>query len=107
MSVFTDVTNEKTKDRIEWLIKNYEELRDDDKKLWLAYACKYHDLKETLGDKYKNFKSFLLADDFPTFESVTRIRRKFQEEGKYHGTKRKQKLESAEDMRDWANRTCF
>ena len=94
----------KVKDKVEFLLKQYPVLRDDDKKLWLAYLNKYHNLRENLksSDPYESFKSIMLDPKTPTMESIRRTRQKFQESGKYLGEKRAKKLEEASNMKDWA-----
>ena len=91
----------KAKDRVEYLLSTYPKTQDCDKRLWLAYLVKFHELDQILGaDAYKKFCNILLDKDTVTMESVRRVRQKFQEHGKYVGTKRKQKLEEELEVRN-------
>lgn len=70
----------KVQDRVTFLLERYPEVRDSDKLLWLAYNCHFNNLKEvTYTGKYENFKSWLLREEVPVFESLSRARRKIQE----------------------------
>lgn len=91
------------KDKVQYVLENYPKTQDNDKLLWLAVMVVNYDLREVLGENaYLNFKSWLLKNDIPTFESVTRIRRKFQEANLYVGTKRNHRLNEEGLVRDWA-----
>lgn len=71
----------KVQDRVKFLLERYPEVRDSDKLLWLAYNCHFNNLKEvTYTGKYENFKAWLLREEVPVFESLSRARRKIQEE---------------------------
>ncbi len=98
MSVENDLFNTNMAQHVHALIKQYEILRDDDKRLWLAFCVKHKDLKKILGpEKYEQFKYWLLNSDVPTFESVSRARRKIQEHFEdTRGAKYRRKKESAE-----------
>ena len=67
--------------RVKAILELSPAARDDDKLLWLAYVNQYFGLKRKLGDTaYNSFKEFLLNNDLPSFESISRARRKNQEE---------------------------
>lgn len=71
----------KVQDRVLFLLERYPEVRDSDKLLWLAYNCHFNNLKEvTLTGQYAHFKSWLMREEVPVFESLSRARRKLQEE---------------------------
>lgn len=90
------------KDKVENILAKFPETQDDDKLLWIAIMVVFYDLKNVLGsDKYDKFKYWLIKNNIPAFESVRRVRQKYQEEGKYVGTKRKYKLEEESLVRDW------
>lgn len=93
-----------TKDRVELLLKKFPATRDNDKLLWLAYAVHYKDLRSVFNNAgaYRVFKSWLLSSGVPTFESVRRVRQKFQESGKYVGTSRKSRMKIEKEVRQWA-----
>ena len=68
-------------DRVKFLLERYPEVRDSDKLLWLTYNCHFNNLKEvTYTGKYENLKAWLLREEVPVFESLSRARRKIQEE---------------------------
>lgn len=69
------------KETVEFLLTSYEELRDNDTLLFLAYLNLKHDLRYRIGkDNYETMKKILLHEDTPKFESISRRRRKLQEE---------------------------
>jgi hypothetical protein len=81
------------KSKVETLLSNYPQLRDSDKLLWLAYLNKFHNLNQIIGQaSYELLKSLLMNENTPTMESVRRVRQKLQEEGKYQGTMRKNRM---------------
>ena len=92
----------KIKDKVRYVLENYPKTRDCDKHLWLAYMCIFHNLKQKMGDvPYKIFRDMFLSSDVPVTESVRRVRQKFQEEGLYTGTKRKEKLIESSKVREY------
>jgi len=81
------------KEKVEKLLSRHFETRDSDKLLWIAYLVSYHGLREILDDdSYFKFKNMIMNENTPTVESITRIRRKFQEDGKYEGNNRAQRM---------------
>jgi len=100
----------KIKDRVEYLLYHYPDTRDSDKLLWIAYMVIFYDMKSCFDGSesgYAAFKKLIMSNKTPTFESLTRVRRKFQEAGMYIGTKRMEKMEESEKVRDWANTTSY
>lgn len=92
------------KDKIRGLLKSHKPLRDDDKKLWLAYLITHHSLKEkmnTSSDPYETLCDILI-DDIPGMDSIRRTRQQIQETGLYVGEKRKQRLVAAKQVSKWA-----
>lgn len=88
------------KDRVEYLLKEYPMLQDDDVLLILAYLNRYHGLMSNIGvDSYMKLKSLLLDKGTPKFASIVRVRAKIQEQGMYQGTRRTERLEEAENVR--------
>lgn len=70
----------KVQDRVKFLLERYPEVRDSDKLLWLAYNCHFNNLKEvTRTGRYDCFKDWMLREEVPVFESLSRARRKIQE----------------------------
>lgn len=74
-------------DKVEKLLKEYPECRSSDKRLWITYLVMYHNLREDMRNKPElAFESFVLTmmdKNTPSFESVSRSRRKIQERGDY------------------------
>ena len=94
----------KIKDKVEYILKSHPATRDSDKLLWLAYLCLHHDLRQELSrssDPYETLKSIVMSEKTPTMESVRRVRQKHQENGKYLGLRRKQRLAEAEMVSEW------
>ena len=76
------------------VLENNIVARDCDKTLWLEVMRCYRrlDLKFIRPGKrltWAGFRKFMLEDGTPPFESITRARRKIQEEGEFLGKKRK------------------
>lgn len=93
------------KERVAYILERHPVTRDCDKTLWLAYMVFYHGLKGTLEksfDPYSDFRALLLDKKVPSFESLARIRRKFQEAGQYVGTKRDVRGKEESEVREWA-----
>jgi hypothetical protein len=89
---------------VEGLLKSHKPLRDDDKKLWLAYLITHHNLKEkmnTSSDPYETLCDILI-DDIPGMDTIRRTRQQIQEAGLYVGEKRKQRLVAAKQVSKWA-----
>lgn len=90
-----------TKEKVEFLLSEYPQLRDSDKLLWLAFLSKFHDLKNTLGDEaYGKLKQIIMDKKTPTMESVRRVRQKIQEQGLFIGAKRKYRMAESEDVKE-------
>jgi len=99
----------KCKDRVEYLLSTQPETRDCDKTLWLMYLFTFHNLKSIDHTSTPSLRltEVLLASETPTPESIRRIRQKYQESGLYVGTKRKQKLEESDKVRQWAREIVY
>lgn len=80
MSVEKDLLNPNISSRVYYLLGKNHTLRDDDKRLWFAYCEAFLNLQETLlTGEPQDFYNWLLNPDVPTFESISRCRRKLQE----------------------------
>lgn len=100
--MITDLEN--NKDQVEHILKTYPDTRDNDKLLWLAYLCVFQNLQDVLGtNHYLALKDLVLKEDTATMESITRLRRKFQEAGQYQGKNRAKRIEEASKVREWSN----
>ncbi len=90
----------KVQDRVMFLLERYPEVRDSDKLLWLAYNCHFNNLKEvSLTGKYENFKAWLLREEVPVFESLSRARRKIQEEKPELAGEKQKRLQESKKVR--------
>lgn len=93
-------------DRVNTIMVEHPETRDNDWLLILAYLCFYHGLKKEIGAiAYIALKKLIIDSGIPTGESITRARRKLQEtyptlRGLSY-QKRHKVLEP--EMRDWVN----
>lgn len=93
-----------SKDKVEALISQFEPLRDDDKRLWLAYLNVFHSLEKRLNNAenpWEELKLVLYDKDTPMPESIRRIRQKFQQDGLYLGKKRELMLEEMNRVTDY------
>mgnify|MGYP003606029781 CR=1 FL=1 len=73
----SEVIREKIRD----LLVKYPDFRNDDKKLWLAYLNVNFDLKKKMNyESYELFKKTILSDSTPSLGTITKLRRKVQEE---------------------------
>lgn len=92
-------------DRVEEILKKHPETRDNDKLLWLAYNCIHNGLQNMFSGtlRYMEFRKWLLQDEVPVFESLSRARRKIQENNEaLEGAQRAKRLDEAEGVRQWA-----
>lgn len=92
----------KVKDKVAWILNKYPNTRDSDKLLWIAYLVTYHDLRNQIGDEaYNKMKSIIMDKNTASMESVRRVRQKLQEDGLYLGENRKQRLDEADEVREY------
>lgn len=91
----------KVNEKVESILSRYAETRDSDKKLWLAYNVIYNDLKNVLGEaNYYKFRKWLLQEKTPVFESLSRCRRKIQENRPELEGNKSRRLEEEKEIRD-------
>jgi hypothetical protein len=91
---------------VEFILSQNREARDDDLLLYFTYL----ERTTTLGYSFFNLGINSLKDlhkeikmlNIPSYESVSRARRKIQEEGRWIGTKRAARLGEAKAVSDWA-----
>lgn len=95
----------KTKDRVQNLLSMHPETRDNDTLLILAYLCLNHGLLGKIGEQaYASLKDLVLAGKVPSFETITRARRRLQAEHESlrgDAYSRRQTVD-APAMREWA-----
>jgi hypothetical protein len=97
----------KVADLVELLLSqpNSDRLRDSDKLLILAYMNRYHGLAQKIGDRSFAILREIIMNEMPSLESITRSRRKFQEEGKYIGTNKKERKAQEAKVRENLRKT--
>ena len=67
------------KERVEYILRNYPESRNDDRYLWLLYVR----LFEPELSKYIKFVPYEVLKSVVSFETIRRVRQLIQAEGKY------------------------
>ena len=83
MSVSKDLKSGEISERVEKTLELFESSRNSDKRLILFYMVHNHDLVSKIGHvAYAELRKILLKE-MPSFETITRARRKIQAEGKY------------------------
>lgn len=93
----------KVKTKVEYLLDKYPATRDSDKMLWLAYIVIFEGVKSLFNKKqYEEFKKKIL--NAPTPESLTRVRRKFQEQGLYVSENREERMREAQKVSEWSQK---
>lgn len=95
-------------DKVEKILRDHPDTRDSDKLLWLAYSCKHTNLKTLFASKnfdYLTFKKWLMHEDTPMFESLSRARRKIQEDNPELQGDKPLRMEEAEQVSLWAKGT--
>ena len=87
----------KLKDKIELILKDHAGARDSDKMLIVIYISIYH--KDCLRRGLDGQDHIALVDFYhlPAFESITRVRRKLQKEGRYNSTKQVEEARRAKE----------
>ena len=83
------------KDKVKYLLDTYEETRNSDMYLYTMYLHDFHrdECIVVNGKQHVTLDTILRA---PNFESIIRIRQKFQESGFYKPTKEEVKLKRKE-----------
>jgi hypothetical protein len=66
--------------RVHDILVKHPQCRDNDKLLWLAYNRIWNNLDANALTSYETFKAWVLKDTTPVFESLSRARRKIQEQ---------------------------
>lgn len=78
--------------KVKQILRDDLAARDDDRRLFILYAQKYHNIESSVH----SFMAALVG--MPAFESITRARRKVQENPKYWGRKRKQREAARQEV---------
>jgi hypothetical protein len=101
MSVIEDLKT--VENRVKVILIKYPETRNNDKKLWLAYNLLHNDLKPVVktGD-WETFRVWIMSKKTPMFESLSRARRKIQEDHPVLAGAKKKRLKIAEEVKEWS-----
>jgi len=70
----------KVKDRVEWILQNYDSARNNDTVLEFIYMRKFENIQIPFVE-WEKIRHI-------SMETISRVRRKFQEQGKYMPTSR-------------------
>ena len=90
--------------RVGGLLKAYPDTRDNDKALITRYMTAWHDLKARIGSEAFDIVKEVIFEEMPTFETITRMRRKYQENGLFLASTEASasRLEAEAAVRDWS-----
>ena len=69
--------------RVSYILKDYSKTRSSDKVLIIAYMMIWHKLHKKIGKEAMNIVKEVIFKEMPSFETITRSRRKLQEAGLY------------------------
>lgn len=98
----------KVTEKVEKLLKDYPECRSSDKRLWITYLVVYHNLRMDMRNKpdlaFETFVLTMMDKATPSFESISRSRRKFQEKGMYLPSEQiaKARKQRQDDIKVWS-----
>lgn len=92
----------KIRPNVEKILAEHERARDCDKFLYMVYLRTFVDGKKIYNANFDEFARYICSGDVPIPESISRVRRKIQEEGLYHGEKRKARLAKAKPVAEWS-----
>lgn len=86
--------------QVDHILREYEKARDDDRLLLMAYMHYFGDLTEEEQEAFKILSPALKR--MPSIESLTRLRRKLQEENPYlRGIHYKQRKTREKQIREY------
>lgn len=88
--------------KVEWLLERHPAARDSDKVLYIEYLRRYTPLGINLFYTIGEIGECIMADDVPTPETISRKRRRIQQEGRWIGTRHDDRAEEADGVKDWA-----
>jgi len=89
------------KDRVMYILENWEDTRDSDKLLYLAYMNLFHNLREDItcsDNPYKILKERTM--EAYSFDTIRRNRQLIQAKGLFQGKHRKEKEAEGEITRN-------
>lgn len=76
--------NKKVTSRVSRILEDYPETRNSDRKLYLTYLKDFHQLREHIDTKgFLGLVEVFMNAETPPMESISRARRKIQEQGFY------------------------
>ena len=91
-----------TKDKVRYVLENHPNTRNSDAELIImVWWCFNRDAFQTINGKWYIQVQEILYLDKP--ETIRRVRQKFQEQGKYVGEIKEERLQRAENIRKTIN----
>lgn len=86
--------------KVERILELNEAARDSDKVLYIEFMRRYTRLGMSMFFSLADIADIM--QDMPSFEAISRARRKIQEQGRWVGTRREERADEAEGVKEWA-----
>lgn len=86
--------------KVDKILEENEAARDSDKVLYIEYLRRFTTLGINMFYTLDEIGECIM--DAPTPETTSRLRRMIQREGKWSGTRRAERAEEAEGVKEWA-----
>lgn len=91
-------TIKRIREKVSYILNKSQKSRDNDALLYFLYLDKFHGLSNKIGrDNAKKLYKIIKHAPFP--ETMSRARRKLQEEGEFLGKKRKERKKYEKEYR--------
>lgn len=97
-----------TRTKVEKILEEHPECRDSDNRLWLTYLTLHHSLRKNMIDKpelaFETLVLTLMDKETASFETISRVRRKIQGDGKFLAKEgvRKGRSKNQENVSNWS-----
>jgi len=102
--MLNDIKN--VSNKVEYLLEKYPETRSCDKLLWLGFMTIFNNLKNEINsnnNSYSILRKIILNKNTPSFESLSRARRKIQENNNLLiGNNIKERQIECENVKHWS-----
>lgn len=85
---------------VEKILENYPDTRDCNKALYCRYLKEFTRVKWFYGD-IDDLRAIICEPDMPNMESLTRLKRLIQAEGRWVGEKRQNRLKGEQQVREY------
>lgn len=86
--------------KVDKILEENEAARDSDKVLYIEYLRRFTTLGINMFYTLDEIGECIM--DIPTPETISRARRKIQQGGRWVGTRRAERAEEAEGVKEWA-----